>query len=103
MIRRYIVWRNRHADDLRLRQIIAGQTLPDTALAWPSRSPPRPGWSASCGRRARDYSPEFVGLSALSDCLSPWRWSGKCHVRSCRSVPAGSCDVAAVADGFAVA
>jgi hypothetical protein len=23
MIRRYIIWRNRHADDLRLRQIVA--------------------------------------------------------------------------------
>ena len=32
MIRRYIIWRNNHAYDERLRRIMTGRTLPDTAL-----------------------------------------------------------------------
>ena len=32
MIRRYIIWRNNHAYDERLRQVADWQTLPDGAL-----------------------------------------------------------------------
>ncbi|MCL7458252.1 transposase [Micromonospora sp. MSM11] len=32
IIRRYIIWRNKHATDERLRQVVNRRTLPDTAL-----------------------------------------------------------------------
>jgi hypothetical protein len=32
MIRRYIIWRNNHAYDERLRRIVDRQTWPDAAL-----------------------------------------------------------------------
>ncbi len=57
MIRRYIIWRNRHAHDETLRELVKRETLPDAALARPparrrgrGRRPPR--GRTGRGRRA---------------------------------------------------
>jgi len=60
MIRRYIIWRNNHAYDERLRRIIDRQTLLDAAIATRERQP------ACCENTAERH--RYHQRHALSEC-----------------------------------
>jgi hypothetical protein len=60
MIRRYIIWRNNHAYDERLRRIVARANQLDAALGTGRRRPgfdlgPEHGWESVLAQRSRAH------------------------------------------------